>query len=64
MNTYSEIFVALDFADKYGAVAVRVEVDGGYLTMPAKRALEVFDGLQIGEPFALKTIYFDGEEVW
>lgn len=64
MTRYSEIFVALDFAVKYEASAVTIEMDGGNLTVSPQTALETFDALEVGEAFGLKAIYFETEENW
>lgn len=59
MNRYSEIAVALDFADKYGASNVTIETDDGQFTDTPARISELFDTLNPGEGFALVSINFD-----
>lgn len=59
MRYYSEIRLALDFAIKCDATAVTIEMDAGDMTLSPRKAEEIFDGLEIGEPFSLKAIYFE-----
>ena len=59
MNNYSEIATALDFADKYGASNVTIELDNGQLTDTPARISEIFDNLEIGESFELVSINFN-----
>lgn len=65
MKRYNEIHVALDFADKYGATSVRIELDEGIVSVVPSEAIEIFDGLDTGESFTLLSIGFeiDDEEV-
>ena len=59
MNNYNEIFTALDFASKYGASNVTVEVDNGQLTDTPARIAELFDTLNPGESFTLISINWE-----
>ena len=59
MNNYSEIATALDFADKYGASNVTIELNDGELTDTPARISEIFDNLEIGESFELVSINFN-----
>jgi hypothetical protein len=59
MNRYSEIHVALDFADKYGASNVTIETDDGQLTDTPARITEVWGTLSTGESFSLISINWE-----
>lgn len=59
MFRYSEIFVALDFADKYEATSVTIETDDGKLDMSPADAIQAFSDLSVGESFTLLSIQFD-----
>lgn len=59
MNNYSDIYTALDFADKYGASNVTVELDNGQLTDTPARISELWDSLEIGESFYIVSINFN-----
>lgn len=59
MNSYSNIATALDFAEKYGASNVTVEVDNGVLTDTPARIGELFDNLETGESFTLISINWE-----
>lgn len=62
MTRYTEISTALDFAVKYGASAVTIDMDSGHITLSPQSAQEAFDGLEIGEPFRLIAIYFESPD--
>lgn len=59
MNSYNEIYTALDFAQKYGAPRVLIELDEGKVTLPTLEAVELFDN-DFG--FSLLAIYFESED--
>lgn len=56
MHTYIAISHALDFAIKYAAVTVTLEIDDGELTCTPREAEEIFVCLMPGESFTLKSI--------
>lgn len=58
LNSYNEIYVALDFADKYGAVSVTIDTDNGEVEYTPKEALSDFEDLAPGEPFSIMNISF------
>lgn len=59
MNRYSEIEPALDFADKFHASNVTIELDNGTLTDTPARIREVYDNIEIGEAFTLISINWE-----
>ena len=59
MNRYTDISVALDFADKYHASNVTIETDDGHYTDTPARITEIFEDLDPGESFAIVSINFD-----
>lgn len=56
MHDANYIYTALDFADKYGASNVTIEIDDGQLTDTPARISEVWDNLSTGESFTLISI--------
>ena len=59
MTTWTELSTALDFAEKYNASNVTVEIDNGVLTDTPARITELFDNLEIGESFVLISINWE-----
>jgi hypothetical protein len=58
IHSYNEIYVALDFADKYGATSVTIETDMGEAQYSTKEALSDFEDLAPGEAFSVLNISF------
>ena len=59
MTDYNYLQGALDFAVKYEATCVRIEVDNGILDMSPAEAWHDFHELSPGETFTLISIHFD-----
>jgi hypothetical protein len=62
IHRYYEIGVALDFADKYGATGVTIEMDGGDVEFTPREALAAFEELAPGEAFSVLNIAFADTE--
>lgn len=62
IHRYYETGVALDFAQKYGATSVTIELDMGDVDFTPEEALAAFADLAPGEAFSLLNISF-AEEV-
>lgn len=59
MNDTNYIYGALDFALKYEATSVTIEVDNGTLNMTVEEAIDEFDNMDLGDSFTLRAIHFD-----
>ena len=59
MNDTQYITRALDFAEKFGATSVTIEVDNGTLNMTVEEAIDEFDNMDLGDSFTLLAIHFD-----
>jgi hypothetical protein len=58
IHSYNEIYVALDFARKYGASSVTIETDSGEIEMSPEDAENDFADLAPGEAFSVLNISF------
>lgn len=58
MNYTTYINGALDFAVKYEAVSLTIELDAGKLDMTPREAEDYFDDIALGETFTIISINF------
>lgn len=58
MHDYNYLNGALDFAVKYEATSLTIELDEGILDMTPREAEDYFDDIAPGETFTLISINF------